>query len=242
MEKTVSVIVRTKNEEATIRQTLELITSQTRKPDEIILVDNNSQDRTQAIAKKFGCKIVNIDTPKYNHAFACNEGMRNSSGDIVVFTNGHSKPVSDKWLESGLLHFDDKKIAGVFGSESFTKETTKIDKIGRRIAELYYPGLKGKHVYDKPSIMIGPGFLATISAAIRRDLWKTHPFSEEIATSGAGEDTEWGFYFLRKGFKVIVDPEFSVYHFHQVSLTKFFKRNINFYYSYFLAFQKSKNP
>jgi len=46
MDKTVSVIVRTKKEEATIGRTLELITTQTKKPDEIILVDNNSQDRT----------------------------------------------------------------------------------------------------------------------------------------------------------------------------------------------------
>lgn len=184
---------------------------------------------------------MSIETPKYNHAFACNEGVRNSNGDIIVFTNGHSQPVSDKWLESGLRHFDDKKVAGVYGSESFTEETTTVDKIGRRLAELYYPGLKRNHIYDKPSIMTGPGLLATMSAAIRRDLWIKHPFSEEVSASGAGEDTEWGFYFLRKGLKVIVDPEFSVYHSHQVSLIKFFQRNLNFYYSYFLAFHKSKN-
>ena len=240
MEQSVSVIVRTRNEEKTIGRTLELLTSQSRKADEIILVDNNSQDRTQAIAKEFGCKVVVIDTPKYNHAHACNEGVGNSSGEIVMFTNGHSEPISNHWIESGLRHFSDPKVAGVFGSELFPEDATVWDKIGRKAAQMYYPGLHGVHHYEKAKLSIGPGLLATISAAIRRDLWDEHHFSEEVAKSGAGEDTEWGFYFLRRGYKIVVDPEFAVYHRHKVPLSKFLQRQANFYYSYWLAYQKSK--
>lgn len=65
----VSLIVRSKNEQDTIKRTLKLVTQQTTKPDELILVDNNSHDKTQSIAKKYGCKVIIIKAPKYNHAY-----------------------------------------------------------------------------------------------------------------------------------------------------------------------------
>lgn len=240
MSITVSVVIRSKNEAKTIRKTLDLIKQQTILPLEIILVDNASSDSTVTIAQEYNCRIINFNPTIYNHAAACNEGVKHSKGEVVFFTNAHSEPISNKWLESGIRHFRDSKVAGVFGSETFPSHASKMDRWIRKIAELYYPGLKKIHIYDKSSIMIGPGLLATMSAAIRKDLWEKHPFDTEISKSGAGEDTEWAFYFLRRGYKIVVDPEFSVFHFHNINSKDFIRRNLNFYYSYYLAFQKSK--
>lgn len=55
----VSVIITTKNEEAVIGRLIQSIKNQTYKTKEIILVDNNSDDRTVNIAKRMGAKVVN---------------------------------------------------------------------------------------------------------------------------------------------------------------------------------------
>jgi rhamnosyltransferase len=240
MLQTISVIIRSKNEAQTIQKTLEMMKQQTVQPLQIILVDNGSSDSTVEIAREFGCEIVHFTPSVYNHAAACNEGVKQAKGEIIFFTNGHSVPISNKWLESGLHHFKDPKVAGVFGSETFPSHATRMDRWMRKLAEFYYPGLKKVYTYNKASLTIGPGLLATMSAAIRRSLWEKHHFDEQVSGSGAGEDTEWAFYFLRRGYKIVVDPDFSVFHSHQVNLKKFIMRNINFYYSYFLAYQKSK--
>ncbi len=55
----VSVIVTTKNEERNIENCLKSIRNQTYKNIEIIVVDNNSDDRTKEIAKKYTAQVFN---------------------------------------------------------------------------------------------------------------------------------------------------------------------------------------
>ena len=55
----VSVIVTTRNEERNIGNCLQSIRLQTYKPVEIIVVDNNSTDKTQEIARSFTDVVVN---------------------------------------------------------------------------------------------------------------------------------------------------------------------------------------
>ena len=54
----VSVIIPTRNSEATLQRCLESIKSQSYKNVEIIIVDNYSNDRTRDIARKFDCKVL----------------------------------------------------------------------------------------------------------------------------------------------------------------------------------------
>jgi len=58
----VSVIIPTLNAEKFIGNLLKnLIEVQTLKPDEIIVIDSSSQDRTVEIAKSYGCKTIIIE-------------------------------------------------------------------------------------------------------------------------------------------------------------------------------------
>ena len=56
----ISIIIRTKNEERWIDHCLSAIETQKMRDYEIILVDNNSQDRSVKIAKRFTDKIINV--------------------------------------------------------------------------------------------------------------------------------------------------------------------------------------
>ena len=62
----VSVIIPTLNAEKFIEGLLKnLIEVQTLKPDEIIIIDSSSQDKTVEIVKSYGCKTVIIEK-EYN--------------------------------------------------------------------------------------------------------------------------------------------------------------------------------
>jgi glycosyltransferase involved in cell wall biosynthesis len=84
MKKTipVSIIIPAKNEENLLPKLLESIKKQTVQPQEIILVDANSEDRTREIAKSYGVNVVeNGGKPGIGR----NRGAQQASTDIFFF-------------------------------------------------------------------------------------------------------------------------------------------------------------
>lgn len=78
---TVSVIVPTYNNQATIGPCLEAILQQSMSPDEVIVVDNFSTDLTRAIASRFGVVIVTHGSERCEQA---NYGVEMAKGDYVL--------------------------------------------------------------------------------------------------------------------------------------------------------------
>ena len=86
----VSIIIRTKNEERWIDHCLSAIAKQSIRDYEIILVDNDSDDRSVKIAKKHTDKIINVTD--FYPGKAINEGIRASSGKFIAIISGHCIP------------------------------------------------------------------------------------------------------------------------------------------------------
>ena len=80
----VSVIVPTKNSEATIKKCLRSVRSQTYSNIEIIVVDFFSLDRTRKIAEAYGARIFESDVKRSE---ARNIGAEKASGDLVFFVD-----------------------------------------------------------------------------------------------------------------------------------------------------------
>ncbi len=60
--------------------------------DEVIVVDNNSSDKTAEVARAHGAKVVQEDLRGYGRAYK--KGFRLATGDIIVTLDGdHSYPV-----------------------------------------------------------------------------------------------------------------------------------------------------
>jgi glycosyltransferase involved in cell wall biosynthesis len=234
MNPTVSIVIRTFNEEKTLEKVLHLIETQTIQPLEIIIVDNESSDKTIEIAKQHKVKIITISKKEFSHPRSCNLGLRIAKGDIVVLTNGHSFPISNKWLEFGIKHFEDSEVAGTFGKTLLDNRASLTEKI----INYFYIRTHGygKIVEYKKINLFSGGLLGTASAAIRRNLWKSHNFDESYLNGG--EDTEWAFYWISKGMKIIEDPCFSVYHAHGDSFFRELKRHINYAKTHFRSLKK----
>lgn len=78
----ISFVIPTLNEEKRLQSLLNSLKHQTKRGFEIIVVDSSSKDKTVAIAKIFGCRVIN--TPK-GVAISRNIGGSSAKGDILVF-------------------------------------------------------------------------------------------------------------------------------------------------------------
>lgn len=92
---TISVVLPAYNEEKYITRTLTSIHKLTRKPDEIIVIDGGSTDRTREIAQKHGARVVTV--AHRGIGFARQKGLEAAAGDIIAFTDSDTLVPPD-WL------------------------------------------------------------------------------------------------------------------------------------------------
>ncbi|MBI9074133.1 MAG: glycosyltransferase family 2 protein [Desulfatibacillum sp.] len=196
----VSIIVRTKNEEKWIASCLKAVFAQTFQDFEVIVVDNNSEDKTVEKARAFNVKVVEID--HYLPGKAINRGIQASKGDIVVMLSGHCIPTNTAWLENLVSPFEEENVAGVYGRQEPMTFTTDWDK--RDLLTVF--GLDRK-VQKKDT------FFHNANSAVRRDLWEQFPF-DELATNI--EDRIWAKQIISQGYFLVYEPSASVFHWHGI--------------------------
>jgi glycosyltransferase involved in cell wall biosynthesis len=88
---TISVVVPCHNGEAYLEEALSSIGDQTRAPDEVIVVDDGSTDRSAAIARRAGATV--LQQPNRGEGSARNRGIQHARGDLVAFLDA-----DDRWL------------------------------------------------------------------------------------------------------------------------------------------------
>nr|MDQ2899432.1 glycosyltransferase family 2 protein [Acidobacteriota bacterium] len=98
---TITVIIPCLNEEEGIQLVLKDIPEFV---DEVIVVDNNSTDRTPVIAAELGAKVIRERIPGYGRSYK--RGFANATGDIVITLDGdHTYPVDGiSYLLEAFLH------------------------------------------------------------------------------------------------------------------------------------------
>ncbi len=113
----ISVIIPAYNEEKIIGNCLKSIANQTEKPFEIIVVDNNSTDKTVEIAKKFGARIV--EEKIQGRRSARDAGFNAAKGDIIARTDADTLVPMD-WIKRIHEAFEnDNELLGLSGSARF---------------------------------------------------------------------------------------------------------------------------
>ena len=175
--KTVSVIIRSFNEEKWIRHCLEAVNNQDLKNIEIILVDNLSTDRSVEIAEKLNVdKILNIN--EYTPGKALNLGIKNSNADFIAILSAHCIPTDEKWLSNMINNInEDKNIAAVYSRQVPLPFSNPSDS-----RDLFITF--GQESRSQKS----DSFFHNASSLIRYQRWKENPFNEEITNI---EDRIW---------------------------------------------------
>jgi glycosyltransferase involved in cell wall biosynthesis len=197
-----SIIIRTKNEERWIGKCLTAVFGQEFKDFEVILVDNNSRDRTIEKAKNFNVKIVNYQG-EFKPGKAINLGIRNSSGKHIVCLSGHCIPVNNQWLGELIKEIELPGVAGVYGRQEPLPFSSELDK-----RDLLYTFGQERKVQTKDS------FFHNANSVIKREIWQKIPFDEETKHI---EDRIWAKEVLKQEYKIIYTPEARVYHYHGIN-------------------------
>ena len=209
MNPNVSIIIRAKNEEKYLGQVLEALTKQSYRDFEVVLVDDNSTDKTPDIARDHGCKIITIPEGKFTYPFACNLGIKHSVGRYIVFLSGHSIPIGQDWLYHGLANFNDENVAGIYSTVFALPDANLLERF------LYGVNIFRRRKFAVKKVrQVKMGVLGFTNAMIRRDLWEKHNIDENFA--GGSEDRAWAKHWVDKGFTIIHEPRFVVYHSHNL--------------------------
>jgi len=112
----VSVIIPAYNEEKLIGSCLESLKNQDfgNGGYEVIVVDNNSTDRTVMVAKDFNVKI--ISEPRKGVSFAVRKGFAEAAGEIIATTDADTK-VNPGWLSNIYNTFISNPEAVIIGGK-----------------------------------------------------------------------------------------------------------------------------
>jgi glycosyltransferase involved in cell wall biosynthesis len=195
----IAVIVRVRNEADALSRCLELISAQTGAGAgaELIVVDNDSQDGSAAVARRHGAQVVRISRERFTFGRALNLGASVAQANLLVALSAHAFVRDPAWLDRLAGWFKDETVACVSGERLWPDGSPVLGPIryGARLAA-GYPRW---------------GF-SNAAGAFRAQLWRERHFREDLP---GAEDKEWArFWALTRNRVTVLDPGLVVDHDH----------------------------
>lgn len=198
MTEKISLVITAKNEESVVARLLESITSQTRKPDEILMVDGGSEDRTVSVIEGYRERLPQLKVivePGANISEGRNRGIKEALYDVIAVTDAGCR-LDPKWLEflSTKLESD---VLWCTGDHLPDAQEEFEDVAGKCSTEGYFAVDKKK-------------FKATArNLLFRKNAWEeVGGFPEHLEIS---EDAFFILKFIEKGYKFQYVPEAKVF-------------------------------
>ncbi|HEX5041187.1 MAG TPA: glycosyltransferase [Candidatus Limnocylindria bacterium] len=197
---TISIVIRSYNEEQHIGRLLTGLLKQSVKADQIILVDSGSTDATLSIASRFPVQIRTIEPAQFSFGRSLNLGCRAATGDLIAIASAHVFPLYDNWLAELTAPFAESDVALTYGRQE-GDERTKYSE--RQIMARWFP--------PRSELRQSHAFANNANAAIRRSVWEEQPYDEELTGL---EDLDWAQRALRRGYSISYVATAPVVHAH----------------------------
>lgn len=167
----ISVIVPFHDSEEFIEDCIRALLSQRYPRDcfEVIMVDNNSTDRSAAIVRQYP-QIRLLSESKPGAYAARNRGVLESKGAIFAFTDSDCAPTTD-WLQKIWEAMDSPEVSLVLGRQRFARESVGLSILAD------YEAARAAHIFSGIRKEIYFGY--TNNLAVRRTVFDTvGPFEE----------------------------------------------------------------
>jgi GT2 family glycosyltransferase len=198
----ISVIVRTKNEEAWIRRCLTGVKAQRVNHEvEVVLVDNMSSDLTIPKALSVWPDLTLVKIEEFRPGEALNRGIEAAHGDLIVCLSAHCIPIDNEWLSALARNLRDS-VAGVYGRQVPMASTSPSDRRDLAIAF----GLDRKVQRKDP-------FFHNANSMIPRAVLDEFPFRSDVTNI---EDRLWAEQVLEAGMTIVYEPDAQVFHHHGI--------------------------
>lgn len=141
---TISVVVTCYNYGHFLDACLTSLYAQSRRPDEIVVVDDGSTDGTAAVLADHADQVRVIRAPNGGQAAAFNRGFAATTGDIVLFLDADDllAPVA---IETVLLHWTDDLAVLTFGLQT-------VDAAGRSTG-VHRASIEADHGDNRPQLL-----------------------------------------------------------------------------------------
>ena len=111
----ISVIIPCFNEQKTIGGCIESVLNQTKKAEEIIIVNDGSTDKSAKIISKFRkIRLINLKKNTGNKSKALEIALKQVIGDIIVFTDADSF-LDKNFIKRAVKYFKNSKISAISG-------------------------------------------------------------------------------------------------------------------------------
>lgn len=224
----ISVIIPVYNGEKIITKCLDSLSRQTKKPDEIIVVDDGSEDRTRDVVKKFK-KIILLEQGHKGPASARNLGAKRAKGEILLFTDADCVPET-RWVSEMTESFKSKGLVGVQGRY----KTLQKGIIPRFIQ------LEIEDRYDRMKTFKTIDFIGSYAAGYIKKIFIDAKGFDESFPQASAEDPEFSFKLSKSGHKMIFNEKAIVFHNHIDSLIGYLKQK--FWRAYWRVLLYRKHP
>lgn len=193
----VSVVIPVFNEEDQLEDCLSALDAQTVQPAEVIVVDNNSTDKSVEIAKKYKARVIK-ETQK-GVLYARNTGFDNAKFEIIGRLDADSRVDSD-WIERLITDFEDTELAAVGGPNYYYDQPSS--RAGLRmdiqVRKELNRSIKGYGV-----------FLQGANMAVRKSAWESVKKSLCLKEN-FHEDVDLALHLYEQGYKIIFDERLVV--------------------------------
>jgi len=208
----VSVVTPTRNRSKLLEKCLASLTSQTIRPHEIIIVDNNSTDNTKKIISKYKSRIdikyIYLNQGTYPEFY--NSGIYQASGQIIAFLDDDC--IADKnWVRNTIIAHNKYPNSIIQG---YTTSLPKGNIYAQIMGSHYLCWLEGNFI-SKNHLRV----LDNKNASGPTSIIKKYKFSKDM--SRGSEDIELAKRLLRDGIPIIYYPKVKAFHHERDTLKGF---------------------
>ena len=200
----VSVVIPCHNGEHYLREALESALGQTRAPDEILLLDDGSTDKSAEIARSFGPRVTVISQKNVGQSATRNRGIDEARGDFIAFLDA-----DDIWLPDKI----ERQLR-------LLETTPDVDLIYTAYFGLTPDGAKRPvSVPDAASIVAALRLACPIlpsTVMVRKSLLAGERFD---ATLSSSEDWDLFYRLSKRGTFGVIDDPLICYRSHPASVT-----------------------
>lgn len=222
-----SVIIPTRNRASILQKTLAAYAQQTARDEilEILIVNDGSTDETSKVipelAKASAVPIVYLEQENQGQATARNHGIRKAKGELILLGDDDVIPAPNMIAEhlSWQARYPDPSIA-IVGSIFCSPEvhpTPLMEWWGLNGLRFDPPHMKSGH-----DVSWAAGLFLNISAKVQ--FLRTNGVFDERFRAYGYEDVELGYRLVKKGFRMIYNPDAVGYHYKRISFSDMCRR------------------
>lgn len=218
-----SVIIPTLNAEQTLEPLLSALQNQILPPDEILIIDSSSTDRTAEIVKRYSVvRFAVISKESFNHGGTRDQAARTATGDILLFMTQDAIPANSRLTETlEKVLSDHPNAAAAYARQIPAEDANAREKLVR---EFIYP--EESEIHDLNTIQqlsLRAYYCSNVCAVYKREAYyELGGFETDLRTN---EDMLFAAKAIKAGKQIIYAADAEVIHSHNLSLGEQYRRN-----------------